>query len=50
VFWVPLAEMDFNEGSPVKKLTLTDGKTYGGSAAGEFKVAKPFEFLSSMAK
>jgi penicillin V acylase-like amidase (Ntn superfamily) len=50
VFHVPLAEMDLNEGSPVKKLTLADGKTYSGSAVGEFKEAQPFEFLSAVAK
>jgi penicillin V acylase-like amidase (Ntn superfamily) len=50
VFWVPLAEMDFKEGSPVKKLTLTGDKTYSGSAAAEFKEAKPFEFLPANAK
>jgi len=45
VFWVPLADMDFKEGSAVKKLTLTGDKTYSGSAAAEFKEAKPFAFL-----
>ena len=42
---MPLADFDFTEGAAVKKLTLTGGKTYSGNAAGEFKPAKPFEFL-----
>ena len=45
IFWMPLADFDFTEGAAVKKLTLTGGKTYSGNAAGEFKPAKPFEFL-----
>jgi penicillin V acylase-like amidase (Ntn superfamily) len=45
VFWVPLRDLDFAAGSPVKKLTLVGGKTYSGSAAGEFKPAEPFPFL-----
>ena len=50
VFWVPLAELDFKEGAPIKKLTLTGGKTYSGSAASKFEPAQPFEFLPGMAK
>jgi choloylglycine hydrolase len=45
VFWVPLADLDFAEGSPVRKLTLVGGKTYSGNAAREFRPAKPFRFL-----
>lgn len=45
VFWAPLADLDFKEGAPVKKLTLTGGKTYSGNAADEFKQAEPFKFL-----
>jgi penicillin V acylase-like amidase (Ntn superfamily) len=50
VFWVPLAELDFNEGAPVKKLSLGDRKTYSGSAASKFEPAQPFEFLPASAK
>ncbi len=50
VFWVPLADMDFKEDSPVKKLTLTGDKTYSGSAVAEFKEARPFAFLKAEAK
>jgi penicillin V acylase-like amidase (Ntn superfamily) len=49
VFWVPLADMDFTEGAPVKKLDLDGGKTYNGNAAAKFNSAKPFEFLSAKA-
>jgi len=45
VFWVPLADIDFREGAPVKKLELVGGKTYNGNASAQFKKAKPFEFL-----
>ncbi|HBO43914.1 MAG TPA: choloylglycine hydrolase [Planctomycetaceae bacterium] len=45
VFWVPLADLDFNADAPVKKLTLTGDKTYGGNAASAFEPAKPFVFL-----
>lgn len=47
VFWVPLSELDLKEGAPVKKLTLTGGKTYSGSAAAQFAPAQPFPFLAS---
>jgi penicillin V acylase-like amidase (Ntn superfamily) len=45
VFWVPLEDMDFTEGAPVRKLELSTGKTYGGNAASQFHEAKPFPFL-----
>ncbi|MBL8084504.1 MAG: hypothetical protein JNN26_17920 [Candidatus Obscuribacter sp.] len=45
VFWVKMADLDLKEGAPVKKLTLTEGKTYSGNAAGFFQKSKPFEFL-----
>jgi hypothetical protein len=50
VFWVPLADMDFAEGAPVKKLELVGGKTYAGNATAQFKNATPFEFLQAGAK
>jgi penicillin V acylase-like amidase (Ntn superfamily) len=49
VFWVPLTEMDFNEGAPVKTLELVGGKTYNGNAAAQFRKATPFEFLPATA-
>jgi penicillin V acylase-like amidase (Ntn superfamily) len=43
-FWVPLADLDFTEGAPVKKLTLTGGRIYAGNAAAKFEPAEPFDF------
>ncbi|WP_206107897.1 linear amide C-N hydrolase [Paludisphaera rhizosphaerae] len=45
VFWVKLSEIDFAEGSPVKKLTLSDGTTYNGDASTSFRRSEPFTFL-----
>lgn len=50
VFWVPLAELDLKEGAQIKKLPLAGGKTYSGSAAGQFEPAKAFEFLPCTTK
>ncbi len=50
VFWIPLADLDFNEGAGVKKLTLSGGETYNGNAAGAFAKAEPFKFLPAIAK
>ncbi|MEI6632229.1 MAG: linear amide C-N hydrolase [Chlamydiota bacterium] len=50
VFRVPLADLDFKGGAPVKKLTLSGGETYSGSAAAMFKNAEPFKFLSAEAQ
>ena len=45
-FWVKLDDLDFKPGAPVKKLTLTGGKTYNGNAADQFVEAKLFNFAS----
>ncbi len=45
-FWVKLADLDFKPGAPVKKLTLTGGKTYSGDASDKFVEAKLFNFAS----
>ncbi|SFH82723.1 linear amide C-N hydrolase [Planctomicrobium piriforme] len=50
VFWVPLSDLDFKVGAPVKKLELAGGKTYSGNAADKFAAAKPFEFLPAVPK
>ena len=50
VFWVPLADMDFKEGAPVKQLELVGDKTYNGNAASHFREARPFEFLHASIK
>jgi len=50
VFWVDLADLDFAVGSPVKRLTLTDGAVYAGNAAMQFRPAEPFKFLEAAVK
>jgi penicillin V acylase-like amidase (Ntn superfamily) len=47
VFWVSLTDLDFAEGSPVKKLTLTDGAVFAGNTAALFESAEPFPFLAA---
>lgn len=44
-FWVPLADLDFKNNAPVKKLTTSGGKVYSGNAAANFEEAAPFAFL-----
>lgn len=50
VFWVNLTDMDFAQGSPTKKLTLTDGVILAGNAAAKFQPAEPFKFLPAEVK
>lgn len=50
VFWVDLADLDFAEGKPVKKLTLTKGEIYAGNTASRFEAAEPFKFLAAPVK
>jgi choloylglycine hydrolase len=49
VFWVNLSDLDFAEGKPTKKLTLTDGTVFAGNTAELFQPAEPFQFLESPA-
>lgn len=44
-FWVPLADLDFKEGAPPKKLIASGGKYYSGNASAGFEPAQPFAFL-----
>ena len=44
IFWIDLKEIDFSEGSPVKRLKLTDGSIYSGNALKNFKKSEPFKF------
>lgn len=44
-FWVPLADLDFGNNAPVKKLVTSGGKIYAGNAAKHFEEAQPFAFL-----
>ncbi|MCX6984960.1 MAG: linear amide C-N hydrolase [Lentisphaerae bacterium] len=50
VFWMPLSDMDFNAGAPVKKLTLSGGETHSGNTAAMFSKAEPFKFLPADGK
>ena len=44
-FWVPLSDMDFSEGAPVKKLMVAGGKVFAGNAASKFEPSEPFKFM-----
>jgi penicillin V acylase-like amidase (Ntn superfamily) len=50
VFWVALADMDFTEGKPARKLTVSDGAIYSGNAAKQFQPEKPFDYLQADVK
>ena len=47
-FWVELANLDFSQGAPTKRLNLGDGEktVYAGDASAKFEPAEPFAFLS----
>lgn len=45
VFWVNFKRLDFSQGAPVKKLTLTGGEVYAGDAAGQFEDSPSFTFM-----
>lgn len=44
-FWLDLKKVDFSEKGSVRKLDLSDNKTYSGETSNNFKVSKPFQFL-----
>lgn len=45
-FWVPLTDLDFSPGAPVRKLTVAGGTIHSGNAAGDFVDAEPFAFMA----
>ena len=45
LFWIPLTDLNFSPGAPVKKLNLADGEIYAGNAASQFTESQPFKFL-----
>lgn len=45
VFWLPLDELNFAEGSPTLKLEIAGGKVYSGDVKNQLIQAKPFTFL-----
>ena len=50
ILWVLLSDLDFKEGAPVKKLTISGGETCNGNSAAMFTKAEPFKFLSANMK
>lgn len=45
IFWVDLKKINFSEKGGVRKLDLSDNKTYAVECSGEFKITKPFKFI-----
>jgi choloylglycine hydrolase len=50
VFWIPLADLDFTAGAPVKKIALIGGETYNGNASKQLSPVEPFAFLPAKAE
>ena len=50
LFWVNIGDIDFSEGKPVRKLTVSDGTIYSGNAAEKFVETESFKFLPADAK
>lgn len=48
VFWVNLDNLDFTAGSPIKKLTLTDGSVFAGDTSAQFQPTEPMKFLKAI--
>lgn len=44
-FWLDLKKIDFSEKGSVRKLDLSDNKTYAGETSNDFKASQPFQFL-----
>jgi penicillin V acylase-like amidase (Ntn superfamily) len=44
-FWVDLKKIDFSEKANIRKLDLSDNKTYSGETSADFVVSKPFKFI-----
>jgi choloylglycine hydrolase len=44
-FWVDLKKVDFSIGAPVKKLDLSNYKTYSGETSAQFLPSEPFKFI-----
>ncbi len=45
VFWVDLKKVQFNEGEPVRKLTVVDNFDLMGEVSGKFEKAEMFQFI-----
>lgn len=44
-FWIDLKEIDFNENSDTKRLSVSKNEHYAGETSQQFTVAKPFTFV-----
>jgi penicillin V acylase-like amidase (Ntn superfamily) len=44
-FWVDLKKIDFSPKAGVRKLDLSNNKTYSGEVSGQFQKSEPFVFL-----
>lgn len=44
-FWVDLKKIDFSDGASVRKLDLSNNKTFSGETSAEFQTSKPFKFI-----
>lgn len=44
-FWVDLKKIDFSKGAKVRKLDLSDNKTYSGESSDKFVNSEPFKFI-----
>ncbi len=44
-FWVDLKKIDFNKEASVRKLDLSNNKTYSGETSSDFVNTKPFKFI-----
>lgn len=49
VFWLKIGDLALAPGSPVQRLPLADGQTYGGDAQAALRPAEPFAFLPAKA-
>ncbi|KTD31337.1 linear amide C-N hydrolase [Legionella israelensis] len=46
-FWVDFANLKFNAGAPIKKLSLQNGEIYAGEVSSNFQKSELFRFLSA---
>ena len=49
VFWLKIGDLALAPGSPVQRLPLAEGQTYGGDAKAALRPAEPFAFLPAKA-
>jgi penicillin V acylase-like amidase (Ntn superfamily) len=47
LFWVNVGDIDFSEGKPVRKLTVSDGAIFSGNTAAKFAATEAFKFLAA---